>query len=245
MNLRRAQHGTLLGLLLCFSATAQDLKMVATDWAPYVDTSITRNGVAVSLVTEALQRAGYRVQLYLDDWPRALISTQAGEFDLIATLWRTDERAESIAFSEPFMQNELRFLRRVGDEVRANEREDLVGRRIGVVVDYAYGEQPYDTTGIEIVRNGSVGESIESLLAGDVDLVLGDSLVLRHEVDKRRMAKRVELLPSVLESRGLRIGVSKQRADHAEIIAAFDDAIAAMREDGSYNSMLGMYRISN
>jgi ABC-type amino acid transport substrate-binding protein len=68
---------------------------------------------------------------------------------------------------------------------------------------------------------------------------------LRHEVDLVSGAKFVRIIPDALQTRGLRIAVSKQRKDHAEIVAAFNEAIAAMREDGSYNSTLANYRISD
>jgi len=232
-------------VLLTGPVLSQDLRLVATDWPPYVDTSITRNGVAPALVLAALQRAGYKVTLFIYDWPRALTATQAGDFDAITTLWFTEERARTIAFTEPFIMNELKFMRRVGDQVQANVREDLVGLRVGVVEDFAYGAQPYDTTGIEVISGGSVGENVEKLLAGEVDLILGDGMVLSHEADKLRAAKKVELLPTVLESRGLRLGVSRKHAEHEQIVADFNAAITAMKADGTYNNILGQYRISN
>jgi polar amino acid transport system substrate-binding protein len=228
-------------------AQAQEpiLRLVASEWPPYVDASVTRKGVAPQLVRAALRRAGYRVQLYIDYWPRSLEATQSGDFDAIVSLWFTDERAETIAFSEPFMTNRLLFMKRSADDIQLTEREDFVGLRVGVVEDYAYSEQQYDTSGIEIVSGGSVGDNVDKLLAGEVDLVLGDELVLRHQADIRRASKQVEVLPLVLESRDLHFGVSRRRPDHEAIVAAFNKGIEAMKADGSYASLLANYRISN
>ena len=57
--------------------------------------------------------------------------------------------------------------------------------------------------------------------------------------------RKVELLAPVLESRGLRLGISRKHDDHEQIVADFDAAIAAMKADGTYNNILGQYRISN
>lgn len=246
MDRRRRTVSLLVTGLLAFAtpASAQQLKLVASVWEPYVSASMERNGVAPALVVTALRRAGYRVQLYLDDWPRSLTATQAGDFDAIVSVWYTDDRAEALAFSEPFVMNRLQFMKRSEADIQLRNREDFVGLRVGVVEDYAYSEQQYDTTGIDIVSGGSVGENVQRLLDGEVDLVLGDQLVLRHEADQRLAAKRVEVLPLVLESRGLHLGVARQRPDHAEIITAFDKSIEAMKADGSYNSLLANYRIS-
>ena len=239
----------LAGLLLAGVAAGDEppplLRVVASEWSPYVDASINRSGVAPQLVRAALRRGGYRVQLFIDDWPRSLEATQAGDFDAIVGLWYTAERAETIAFSEPFMANKLQFMKRAAADIQLNNREDFVGLRVGIVRDYAYSDRPYDTEGIEIVGGGSVGENVGRLLAGELDLVLGDALVLRHEADRRRAAKELTVLPLVLESRGLHLGVSRQRPDHAQIVAAFDAGIEAMKADGSYASLLANYRVSD
>lgn len=253
MNRLRRAAILLVSLMLACTAHGQGapqqqdtaLRLVASEWPPYVDASISRDGVAPQLVMAALRRAGFRVQLFIDYWPKSLDATAAGDFDGILSLWYTDERAKSIAFSEAFITNNLQFMKRAADEIELSSREDFVGLRVGVVEDYAYSEKQYDTTDIEIVSGGSVGDNIEKLLAGEVDLVLGDSLVLRHQADLRRASKRLEVLPLVLESRGLHFGVSLKRPDHAEIIAAFNDSIAAMRADGTYASLLANYRINN
>lgn len=242
-----------LGLALAGAVQGQDqeqaevetLRLVASEWPPYVDANVPRNGLAPQLVLAALRRAGYRVQLFIDYWPRSLTAMQAGEFDAMVSLWFTDDRNESIAFSEPFMTNQLQFMKRSADAIKLTTREDFVGLRVGVVEDYAYSEKKYDTSGIDIVSGGSVGENIDSLLAGELDLVLGDALVLRHQADLRRAYRKVEVLPLVLESRGLHFGVSRQRPDHEELVKAFNESIEAMRADGSYASLMANYRISN
>ena len=143
------------------------------------------------------------------------------------------------------MTNALKFLTRGDVEIGALSREALTGYRIGVVEDFAYGEKPYDTTGLDIVVGTSVRDNVRQLFARELDLVLGDERVLRHEVDLVSGAKFVVIVPEPLETRGLRLAVSRTRADHEQIIAAFDAAIAAMREDGSYNDVLANYRISD
>ena len=122
--------------------------------------------------------------------------------------------------------------------------EDLAGLRIGVVNDYAYNREAVDTTGIEIATAGSVRENVESLLAGDLDLVLADARVAMYEVNQLVVGRRVTLLPAAVITRGLRIAVSRTRPDHDEIVEAFEAAVASMRSDGTYTQLLASYRIS-
>ncbi len=119
------------------------------------------------------------------------------------------------------------------------------GLRIGIVDDYAYREQAYDTTDIEITISGSINENIKRLLSGDIDLVLADRRVALFEINELAAAKQFTVLPQTVNTRGLRIAMSKNRADHREIISAFEQSIAAMRSDGSFNAILATYRVSD
>jgi polar amino acid transport system substrate-binding protein len=238
----------LTGMLFVLNVTVatggEALRITANIWPPYVDDEMSGNGVAIALVTAALERAGYESQLVIEPWPRALEATQQGIYDIVCSLWLTEDRAATLSFSEPYIENHIKFIKRSSSDIEYHDRDDLNGLRIGVVNDYAYSAQPYDTTGIEITESGSVKQNIERLLNSEIDLVLADSRIAFFEVDQLRAAKRITVLPKPVITRGLRIGVSKQRPDHAEIVAAFNQAVTQMKEDGSYNSLMANYRIS-
>jgi polar amino acid transport system substrate-binding protein len=231
---------------LAGTAGAEPLKLTASPWRPYVDANMHGSGFAMALVARALERAGYETITELGQWPAALEDTQAGNFDVFCTAWLTEERTATLAFSSPYVHNEITFVRRRdwGSGRNFKSREDLVGLRIGVVDDFAYSQQAYDTTGIDIAWAGSVKENMQRLQNRDVDLVLADRRVALLEINDQAMAKSFYVQPDPLITRGLRIAVSKQREDHEQIIAAFEAAIARMREDGSFAALLNTFRVS-
>ena len=96
------------------------------------------------------------------------------------------------------------------------------------------------------VFTGSVLENLRSLVAGDLDLVLADDRVAAYELNVNVDAgiRKTLILTKAYSSRGLRIGVSKRRSDHAEIAGRFGAAIEAMKADGSYASILASHRVS-
>jgi len=244
---QRAGLKALLCLLASFSAYpsgAKELNMTANIWPPYVDDDLARNGFIIALVSDALERAGYKTDVVIEPFPEALEATKAGDYDVYCSLWFTDERATTLAFSEPYIENQITFIKRSESNFTFRDRTDLNGLRVGIVSDYAYSQQPYDTTGITVSEAGSVSENIKRLLTGDIDLVLADRRVAMYEVNELRAAKSITVLPQPLSTRGLRIAVSKTREDHKDIIAAFDQAIAAMKTDGSYNAILASYRVN-
>lgn len=233
-----------LGAGVAWPAGAEELRMTASVWPPYVEQGRNNHGFAIALVTDALERGGYETRFSIAPWPSGLEATQAGDFDVFCNLWYTDERAETLAFSEPYIENHISFAKLSDNAFRYDDRADLDGLRIGIVDDYAYAEQAYDTTGILVTEAGSVRENIERLLAGDIDLVLADSRVALYEVNELSAAKNITVLRQEVTTRGLRIAVSKQHSEYREIISAFNDAIAAMKADGSYNTILANYRVS-
>lgn len=234
--------GMLVGAL---PVAAEQLRLNASPWPPYVDKGAQGYGFATVVVSQALKRAGYDTTTTIHSWSSVLESTRAGDHDVISSIWQTPERADWLAFSKPYISNEISFVKRADSTARFKGRDDLVGKTIGVVSDYAYSDQPYDTTGIDIVLAGSVAENIAQLRAGKIDLVLADRRVALYEINERAAARSFDVLPNPLLERGLRIAVPKDREDHAEIIAAFESAIAEMREDGSFNAILARFRVSN
>ncbi len=226
---------------------AREQSVVASPWPPYVDQKTLRRGLAVQLVTEALERAGYSTRVILTRWPRDLEGTKAGAYDVIASIWFTDQRAESIAFSKPYILTETRFVKRRDAPHQFNTPADLRGLRVGVVEGYAYGgAAPAPELGLTRVLRGSVLENLRSLVAGELDLVLADERVALYElnVNVPDGIRKTLILPKVYSSRGLRMGVSRQRPDHARIVQRFDAAVEAMKADGSYAAILGSHRVS-
>lgn len=229
------------------AVAAEPLNVVASPWPPYVDRGLEQGGVALHLVGEALRRAGYATRVTVVDWPQDLEATRAGEADVIAAIWRTEERARDLAFSEPYLVSETRFVKRRGEPYLYRSLDDLRGLRIGVVQGFAYGGEARDRQ-LEVtpVFRGSVLEGLRGLLDGELDLVLADERVALYELNVaiEDGVRRTEILPLAYSSRGLRIGVGRGRSDHAEIVRRFDAAIEAMRVDGSYAEVMAAHRVS-
>lgn len=231
-------------MLVTAGACATDLRVTGSTWPPYLTQQLYKNGVAAILTEEALRRAGYDSKTTLDSWPAALEETIAGNYDIVTAVWFTDKRAAELEFSKPFMENYIVFITRDDNYIEFNEPDDLQGLRIGVVDDYSYSNEPYDTTGIEVSAAGSARENIQRLLASELDLVLADSRVALYEIDQLVAAKQLSIIRKPLITRGLRIAVSRKHTDAKKIVADFDASIAAMKLDGSYNAILATFRIS-
>jgi polar amino acid transport system substrate-binding protein len=252
MNIQRHVCLLLASILLSVSslvsAQAEEIKeeltIAGSEWPPYVSTQLYENGLATLLTKEALSRSGHTSTMRVLPWSEALRSVIDGDVDIITSIWRTTEREQDLLFSNVILSNYIIFVKHNDSSIRYNDIADLQGLKVGVVADYAYSDEPYDTTGIDIVSSGSVRENLEKLRARELDLVLADGRVALYEIDQLVAAKELTMIRRPLLTRGLRIAVSRKNPAHEEIIDAFNKNIAEMQVDGTYNAILATFRIS-
>lgn len=232
-----------LCVLLIAAGAAQadkELRIVASSWPPYSDYDLPKKGLSMELVNAAFTRAGYETKSWLESWPRTLEGVEIGVYDVIAAAWYSKEREQKFAFSEPYLNNRVRLLGRKESGHRITKLEDLAGLRVGVVREYAYGEKFDNATHFTKVYQNDVIQILLKLINKQVDLIVADELVIRHNLTEHMPHElgRLVFMPQAIEVKGLYIAVTKQRPDHAKIVADFNDAIKIMKADGSYQLIL-------
>ena len=115
MTIKLLGPAGLLSLLLALStpAIAADLNVVHSgNWPPYADAGLPGQGLAVEIVTTALQRAGYTTYMRIDSLDRILEGGALGVYDVFATPWYSDARNKYLDYSEPYLQSYIRFIKR-------------------------------------------------------------------------------------------------------------------------------------
>ena len=93
-------------------APADTLKVAGDPWPPFVERTLPGQGLAVLLVTTALERAGYDSEVTIAEWTHIRQGAELGIFDVLAGVWYSDERNKSLAFSEPYWTNRLKLIKR-------------------------------------------------------------------------------------------------------------------------------------
>ena len=231
-------------MLFLLPVRAAELVVVSDTWPPYTDPELKGNGLAINLVTTALKRAGYPSSVKFESWPRTMQGVDIGVYDVIGAIWYTSDRAQAFVFSEPYLTNVVKVVRRKDRAFPYNNLTDLIGKRVGVVKGYAYGDN-FDR--IEVLTKVPSNHFILNLLDvahGTLDATLDDELVLQFGISRylKNTSSELEILPKPVSSRGLRIAVSKANPRHREIVAGFNKAIEQMRNDGTYKNIVEQYR---
>ncbi|MFK0313272.1 substrate-binding periplasmic protein [Pseudomonas sp. NPDC090233] len=231
----------LLGVMLTAPALGQDkLRLVADTWPPFTDTSMPGGGLATSIVTTALARAGYPSVYEEAPWARALLGVSEGRYDVLINAWYNDSRARIGHFSKAYLTNRIRLLKRKGDSFRYRRQADLYPYSIAVVRDYAYSPAfDGDTRLLKVpVRNFS--SAVRMVAAGRVNLAVEDEFVARYNLQREpeQVRDAVALVEPPLGENTLHILVSLKHSEHQQIVERFEQAIAAMKADGSYARLL-------
>lgn len=228
--------GLLLIVLVTPALAAEKLRLVADSWPPFTDSDLPGGGLATSIVTAALTRAGYASSVEQVPWARALMGIGEGRYDILVNTWYNDSRTRLGAFSKPYLVNRIRLLRPQDKPLGYRQLADLYD----VVRDYAYSPEFDSDARLHKVAVRNFSSAVRMLAAGRVDLTVEDEYVARYSLQResKEVREAVTFVEPALGENNLHILVSLKHPDHQQIIERFDRAIAAMKADGSYARLL-------
>ncbi|WP_110950960.1 substrate-binding periplasmic protein [Pseudomonas bohemica] len=241
---RLLQAMALLGMLLAAQAvSAQTLRIAGDAWAPYSDVSLLNGGLSTDLIRTALGRAGYTAEYEQVPWARAIHGVSEGRYDVLINAWHSEDRTRIGQFSGPYLLNRLCFLKRKSTDIEYQSLAQLHPYSIAVVRSYAYSPAFDNDAELKKVPVASFSTAVRMLAAGRVDLAVEDEYAARFALSREpdEVRKNVEFVHNSLSENSLHILVSLKNPDHEKIVADFDNAIAAMKADGSYDKLFKLH----
>lgn len=229
--------------MVSLKVAAESLGLVGNSWPPYVDKNQDTKGLSMEVVATALQLKGYQTRANIETWPRVLEGVEIGVYDVVVAIWKTPERQRKLLFSTPYLANQIKFIKMKNTEAKYQSLEDLTGYLIGVVKDYAYDDAFLESQILIRVPQNHIVQNLLKLTQGEIDLTLGDERAIRYEINHymRGYAPQLEFLSKPLSQRSLHIAVSKQNPNAKRIVADFNQAIAKMIKDGSFDAIVKKY----
>lgn len=232
-------------LLFCFSlifflsyGQQKELKLAADVWPPFTNVEDEKS-ILSHLVEEALLKIEIESTLEITEFTEVLEKINSGAFDGSPGLWISEERKENYFFSKPYLYNQLVLVGRKGADVSAVSFNELSGKKIGVIENYAYGE--FENNKKIIIINGvSNQKNLENLLSDKIDYMLVDALLiqymLKHQLNDVTQHLAIGQQPLMVKSLHLALGKKVENAE--DILKRFDEQIAIMIADGSFNELL-------
>lgn len=240
-----------LNLVLVFPSktiqAAEELSFVVSEWPPLIMAEDEHGGLLVELVRKTMERAGYDMRISTIPWKRSMEMVKRGEFDGLIGISYTDKRNEDFAYSDPVVQIPGKYLIRRGAEIDWQDLEKLHQMRFAVVRGYSYGDQfdsldlpmktevADDIAGIRMVKDGRVD-------VFPVNEFIGRYLVAQNfpnEQDEFAFSEEAFIVANIF------FVMSRARPDHQEILQKANAALAALKADGTYASILQKYTKNN
>jgi len=211
---------------------------VANDYTPlqFIDPA---TGAAVGWEYDAMEEICRRLNCVVDwqntSWDGMIAAIAAGQFDIgMDGITITEERAEQVDFSAPYMQSQQFMLTRA-DETRfttpaefAANTNLLVGAQPGTTGFYTaiYDMLDGDEQNPRVKLFDNFGSSVQALITGDVDMVLVDAASGRGYIGAN--PDKLMIVGDAIKSEDFGFIFTKG----SDLVAPINEAIASMQQDG-------------
>lgn len=167
-------------------------------------------------------------------WPAVIDQVAAGEFDTAADgISITDERAEIVDYSDPYMVVQQKFVIQLDDDRFSNAQELIDSDAIvATQVGTTNFELAAELIGEDRIQAfDQFGLAIQALIAGDVDAVIIDDAAGLGYIGEN--ADQIETIDDPLQSDPLGFIYPKG----SDLVDPVNQALAAMAEDGTMEEL--------
>ncbi|MBX6349927.1 MAG: basic amino acid ABC transporter substrate-binding protein [Clostridia bacterium] len=217
------------------------------EYAPFesVDANGDFVGFDMDLIRAIGKAAGFTPDIRNMGFDALIPALVSGQIDLaISAMTITDERAQSVLFSDPYFTSGQAIMVRTGSPIRTVD--DLSGKKVGVQASTT-GQFAVEKQNEAFQKAGKAAaqiqayphspDAINALLTGQVDAVVIDVPVL-EEYLKNNPGAGVEVTgpPFTVEYYG--IAMARTRTDLA---ARVNRALAELKADGTYDAIYAKY----
>ncbi|MGO1463309.1 MAG: transporter substrate-binding domain-containing protein [Marinobacter sp.] len=231
--------GTGLALTVAASSVSAETLRVVTDpsFVPFEmmdQESGEMIGFDMEIISEVADRAGFDYNLNTMDFNGIIPALQTGNVDIaIAGITITEKRGKIVDFSDPYYDSGLRILVRSNND-DVTELSDLEGLKIGSKI----GSTSYDFLKKNLDDNDGVtpypgsSDMYMALMSRSVDAVFYDAPNVGYFARTKGEGK-VKTVGKLYE--GQQYGIALKKG--SEWVDEVNDAIASMKEDGTYKDI--------
>jgi ABC-type amino acid transport substrate-binding protein len=192
-------------------------------------------GFDVDLGNEIARRMGVKLVFEAVDFRGIIAALTSGRVDLLITgMVYTSDRAERIAFSEPYFDGGVAAAFRPDKPITGPD--DIVGRRIGVELGSAgdrFVREKYEGR-VEIKTYDTVFLALKDLDNGRLDGFVGSIAPMRYIMRNMPSLKASKLWDS-------RIQAANTRKDDKGLLDEINKHLLEMKRDGTYEKLVAKW----
>lgn len=197
-------------------------------------------GLDVELISAVLHEAKIPFVLRLYPWERVKHMLERGDADMAFQFAGTPERMLQYELAGPIRTGSTVFMTSYKTALQDWQTlQDLSPYVIGQVRGYAY-ESAFDKA--DLSRDTSAQnprQLVSMLLAGRIDIIIGDRTQLMYFVREQRAEQNVRILPRPLVEMPRYVAFGKHDSERAKL---FSSALLRLQRSGEYEQILQRWR---
>jgi polar amino acid transport system substrate-binding protein len=201
-------------------------------------------GFDIDIANALCEEMKAKCEFVTQDWDGIIPALQAGKFDaIIASMSITDERKQKVDFSNKYYNTPPAIAVPKDSDITEATAEALAGKAIGAQTSTTHARAAESYFPDADVRQYPTAEEYKlDIESGRVDAVVDDVVVLDEwlKSDAGACCKLLDTLKAdpAIYGKGIGIGL-RQGSD--KLAGMFNDAIAAIRENGTYDEVQKKY----
>nr|WP_110821698.1 transporter substrate-binding domain-containing protein [Paenibacillus illinoisensis] len=220
------------------SAGTMKVGMMGT-YRPYnfLNDNKEMDGFDADIAREVAKRLGVEVEFVSQEFSGLTPSLQSKKIDaIISQMTITDERKQALDFSEGYITNQVKIIVK-NDNNDITKLEDFKGKTIGVGLGtndetYLRNEVLPKVGDFTIKTYDDVITSLKDLDAGRIDATINNLYALKPIIDSNGFKIKAVGEPIKSDQAGIAV-----RKNNPELVAALNDALQGMKDDGTYNTI--------
>ena len=210
----------------------------------YIDASGDLKGFDVDIAKALCDQMKVECTFVTQDWDGIIPALQNGNFDaIVASMSITPEREQQIAFTNKYYQTPPAIAVPKDSDIKEATDKALAGKEIGAQVSTTHSRAAKALFPDADVKLYPTAEEYKlDIENGRLDAVMDDVVVLTEWVksDEGACCKILSTLPADPKIYGKGVGIGMRKGDD-KLKGMFNDAIAAIRENGTYKKIQDKY----
>ena len=193
-------------------------------------------GFDVEIGEAIAEKLGVKAEFLEGKWDSLIAGLDAKRYDVVINqVGITEERKKKYDFSDPYIASKAVLIVKADNE-DIKSFEDLSGKRAAQSLSSNFGKLA-EASGAELVGTDGFDQSIQLVLTGRADATINDSLsFLDFKKQKPDAPVKVVAEQADADYSGVIL-----RKGEPELLAEINEALVAIREDGTYDVISQKY----
>ena len=210
-------------------------------YAPFEfkDSDQVYKGLDVDIINEVAKRSGWKMNQSFPGFDAAVNAVQSGSADaLMAGTTITEARKQVFTFSDPYFDTKIIVATTKANKI--SSYEDLKGKTVGLkngTAAQTFLEENKNKYGFSIKTFDTGDLMYNSLATGSVNAVMDDEAVIQYAIQQGQDLS-LDIPGEPIGSFGFSV---KKGSKYEYLVDDFNKALAEMKEDGTYETIMNKW----